>query len=207
MWETALTKSNDPKVLIGFISCLSAMEENAFLFYKAFSDKIEIPMVKSFLLSIAVDSHKHSMLLKGIVDSMAKQEKPKDCAKKTGEAWQIIDTLYREISAKEKIPESELSQMSEKLAYLESIMGEEYYVFVQLKTLQLLVKEIAQLYNIDLGGVKNIFAGIINDEERHRELLVQIKEVINSKVKAADNSPAVKYQNPDSWINSLPPTS
>jgi rubrerythrin len=82
MWEMTLTKSNDPKVLVGFINCLSVMEENAFLLYKALSDKIELPLVKSFLLSIAEDSHKHPLLLKGVVDSMATQEKPRDCAKK-----------------------------------------------------------------------------------------------------------------------------
>jgi rubrerythrin len=206
MWETPLTKSNDPKVLVGFINCLSVLEENAFLLYKAFSDKIEIPLVKSLLLSIAEDSHKHSLLLKGVVNSMATKEKPRDCAKKTGETWRIIDTFYKEISAKEKIAESELSQLSERLAYMESIMGEEYYIFVQLKTLQLMVNEINQLYSIDLGGLKDIFASIINDEEHHRQLLEQIKEIIDSRAKAVDNSPAVKYQNPDSWISSLPPT-
>jgi len=34
-------------------------------------------------------------------------------------------------------------------------MGEEYYMFVQLKTLELMMKEINQLYSIDLGSVKN----------------------------------------------------
>jgi hypothetical protein len=100
-----------------------------------------------------------------------------------------------------------LSQLSEKLAYMESIMGEEYYVFVQLKTLQLMVNEINQLYHVDLGSVKTIFVNIINDEERHREILEKIKEIVDRTAKAADNSPAVKYQSPDSWIGSLPPTS
>jgi rubrerythrin len=207
MWETTLTKSNDPKVLVGFINCLSVLEENAFLLYKAFSGKIEMPLVKSFLLSIAEDSHKHSMLLKGVADSMGKPEKPKDCAKKTGETWRLIDTFYKEISAKEKITESELSQLSEKLAYLESILGEEYYVFVQMKTLQLMVNEINQLYYIDLGSVKTIFVKIINDEEHHREILEKIKNIVNRTAKATDNSPAVKYQNPDAWISSQPSTS
>ena len=34
--------------------------------------------------------------------------------------------------------------MSRKLAFLESIMGEEYYMFVQMKTLEIMVKEINQ---------------------------------------------------------------
>ena len=77
-----MTKSNDPKVLVGFINCLSVLEENAFLLYKAFSDKIEMPLVKSFLLSIAEDSHKHSMLLKGVARQHGKAKKNLKIARK-----------------------------------------------------------------------------------------------------------------------------
>jgi len=136
-----LTKNNDPKALSSFINCLSIMEEDASLLYNVFSEKIEIPLVKSFLQSIAEDSHKHSILLKSVFESMGKKEKPKDCGKKTGKVWTMINAFYKEISAKEKIGESELAQLSEKLTYLESIMGEEYYIFVQLKTLQAMVND------------------------------------------------------------------
>jgi nanoRNase/pAp phosphatase (c-di-AMP/oligoRNAs hydrolase) len=50
-----------------------------------------------------------------------------------------------------------LPQLAEKLEILESEMGEEYYQFVQLKTLKFMVKEINQIYNIDLGSVKKDF--------------------------------------------------
>jgi rubrerythrin len=183
------------------------MEENASLLYKAFSEKIEIPLVKSFLQSIAEDSHKHSILLKSVFESMGKKENPKDCGKKTGKVWTMIEAFYKEISAKEKIADSELAQLSEKLAYLESIMGEEYYVFVQLKTLQAMVNEINQLYHVDLASVKTVFSHIINDEERHREILEKIQNIVDNAAKVTDNSPAVRYHNPDSWISSLPPTS
>jgi rubrerythrin len=77
-----LTKSNDPKVLVGFINCLSVMEENAFLLYKALSDRIDLPLLKSLLLSIAEDSHKHSLLLKGVVDSRQPKKNQKTARKK-----------------------------------------------------------------------------------------------------------------------------
>ena len=202
-----MTNNNDPKAISSLINCLSAMEENASLLYKTFSEKIEIPLVKSFLQSIAEDSHKHSILLKSVFESMGNKEKTKDCAKKAGEVWTMIEAFYKEISAKEKIVDSELAQLSEKLAYLESIMGEEYYVFVQLKTLQAMVNEINQIYHVDLASVKTVFSHIINDEERHREILEKIKNIVDNAVKVTDNSPAVRYQNPDSWIRSLPPTS
>ena len=199
-----MPKNNDPKDLASYINCLSILENNASLLYTALADKIEDSLVKSLILTIASDSQKHSISLKGVGESIAKPEgKPKDCEKKLGEAWRVVDTFYREIVNKEKITDSELPQLAEKLAVLESILGEEYYMFVQLKTLQLMMKEISQIYNINLGELKGIFSSIINDEEHHRELLETVKEILDKKKpKIRDNTPVVKYQNPDSWIAS-----
>jgi len=202
-----MTKSNDPKVLADFINCLGILENDTFLLYKALSNKIELPLVKSLLRAIAEDSLKHSTLLKGVAESITEaKETPKDCEKKTGEAWRLIANFTKEIAAKEKFSEEEMSQLWDKLAFFESIIGEEYYVFVQMKTLDLMMKEINQIYNIDLGSLKSIFTRIINDEEHHREMLGTIKGILERHSEPS-NTPVVKYQNPDSWISSLPPTS
>ena len=202
-----MTKNNDPKVLADFINCLGILENDSFLLYKALSNKIELPLVKSLLRAIAEDSLKHSTLLKGVAESITEaKETPKDCEKKTGEAWRLIANFTKEIAAKEKFSEEEMSQLWDKLAFFESIIGEEYYVFVQMKTLDLMMKEINQIYNIDLGSLKSIFTRIINDEEHHREMLGTIKGILQRHSEPS-NTPVVKYQNPDSWISSLPPTS
>ena len=202
-----MTKNNDPKVLADFINCLGILENDTFLLYKALSNKIELPLVKSLLRAIAEDSLKHSTLLKGVAESITEaKETPKDCEKKTGEAWRLIANFTKEIAAKEKFSEEEMSHLWDKLAFFESIIGEEYYVFVQMKTLDLMMKEINQIYNIDLGSLKSIFTRIINDEEHHREMLGTIKGILERHSEPS-NTPVVKYQNPDSWISSLPPTS
>ena len=91
---------------------------------------------------------------------------------------------------------------------LESIMGEEYYVLVQLKTLQLMTQEINQLYNVNLESLKNIFTKIINEEEHHREILETIKTLLDRKEQPeADSAPSVRYQHPDSWTQPMPSTS
>jgi rubrerythrin len=79
-------------------------------------------------------------------------------------------------------------------------------MLVQMKTLHLMMKEINQIYNIELTSLRSIFSHIINDEEHHREMLETIKNIIEGHHKA-DKNPEVKYQNPDGWIKSLPPTS
>ena len=202
-----MTKTNDPKVLAEFINCLSILENNISLLYTALSNKIELPLVRALLRSIAEDSLKHCTLLKGVAESIASvKERSRDCEKKTGEAWRLIADFSKEIASKERFSEEEMSQLSDKLAFFESIVGEEYYVFVQMKTLQLMMKEINKIYNIDLGSLKSIFTRIINDEERHREMLGTIKGILERHPEL-NNTPVVKYQNPDSWISPHPPTS
>jgi len=199
--------NRDPRVLTQFMHCLTFLENNLYLLYKDLADKVEMPLVKSLMLEISLDSRKHSILFKGVADSMPKVDlKAKDCPKKIGETWNKVEAFRSEISAKETIPEESLSALSEKLAVLESMIGEEYYVFVQLKTLQLMAKEIKQLYNVDLeSNLQKIFAKIISDEEHHREILQRIRELIESKTqKDADNAPKVSFQNPDSWRRQLP---
>ena len=76
-------------------------------------------------------------------------------------------------------------------------------MFVHLKTLDLMMKEINQLYSIDLGSVKKLFLNIIRDEETHRELLKEVKMLIVPKDEI-DSAPIVKYQNPDAWSRPIP---
>ena len=75
-----------------------------------------------------------------------------------------------------------------------------------MKTLQLMTKEINQIYSINLMNIKGIFESIIKDEEHHREILAKIKDIIDEKPTSQDNTPKVKYQNPDAWISYLSPT-
>ena len=203
-----MTKINDPKAIGSYIQCLSTLEDIAFRLYHTLADKTEAPLVRTFFLEIALDSQKHSTLLAGIGDSMAvSQKKTQDCKKNLGVIWQTTDKINKEITAIKKIGKEEFSRLAEKLTVLESMLGEEYYILIQMKTLQLMTKEINQLYNIDLDRLKNAFVAVIRDEEHHRELLATIKELLteNDPVKN-DNTPMVKWQTPDAWIRKLPPT-
>jgi hypothetical protein len=75
-----------------------------------------------------------------------------------------------------------------------------------MKTLQLMVKEINRFYDVNLENIKAIFESIIKDEDHHIEVLGIIKDVIGEDSVEYDNTPKVKYQHPDAWVHSLPPT-
>ena len=198
-----MQESKKAKKMADYLGCLSQLEYNTALLYKGLSEKTEIPLARSLLLSIAQDSSKHSALLKGIGDSISVSNvNSKDCSRMLGQTWQIVTNYLNEVSKnKERVS---LADLCEKLMVFESGVGEEYYIFVQMQTLQHLTKEINELYNVNLSTVKNIFESIIRDEDHHRELLATIKELNEHESKDNNNTPIVKYQNPDRWINYTP---
>jgi hypothetical protein len=198
---------NSPKVVAEYLSCLSMLEENTSILYRNLADRVESPpLVKSLLFSISQDSSKHSTLIKGIADSINESKvKPKRCAKKLGDVWSTVTDCLDKVT-KEDIETPSFQELLSVLDGLESNLCEEYYIFVQMQTLQFMVKEINQFYDISLERVKHIFESIIKDEERHRELLSTIKDMIGDSLKERNNTPKVKYQNRDAWISNLPPT-
>ena len=199
-----MSKMNDSKTMASYISCLSMLEYNTALLYRSLSEKTENPLAKSLFLSITQDSSKHSTLLKGIGDSIAMSKvKTKDCAKNLGQIWLTVDNYLNEVKTK-KEDELFIADLYEKLIALESDLGEEYYILVQMQTLKHLTKEINERYNINLDNVKSIFESIISDENHHIELLGTLKELAKPIEKDLDNTPIVRYQSPDNWRNYPP---
>jgi rubrerythrin len=180
------------------------LEENVSLMYRNMADSAEMPLIKSILLSISQDSSKHASLLSGIADSISGSKKNYgNCEKNLGEVWGMVKTYLTETKNAGQGQPS-FTYLFPKLLSLESTLGEEYYVFVQMKTLQLMTKEINQFYAVNLESIKKVIESIIKDEEHHRELLATLKELSEVKRKEYDYAPIVKYQSPDKWINSTP---
>ncbi len=192
-----------PRAFADYINCLSILENATAHLYHALSDWTGTPVAKGLLLNIALDSTKHATLLKSISDSLAASKtRSKDCAKNLNEVWQLTDSLRKEIERKQKGNKLELSKLIDELTSLESTLGEEYYIFVQMKNLAVLSKKINELYSVKLSAIRTIINSIIRDEERHREILSTIKQLLShNKETETDNTPIVRFQNPDAWVH------
>lgn len=205
-----MTNENDTRAIAiaSLLKGLSLLENDVYQMYKMFGAKVDLPFARSLILSIAIDSQKHSAILKGVGESIAKSKaKPKECEEKLHEVFNVTETFRREIVSKKMITVEELPELAQKLTVLESMLGEEYYIFTQLKTLEFMVSTINTLYNVDLGHLKNIFSEIIAEEEHHRELLETIKSIFNKNKQQTVFASAEANQSVASWIMSPPPTS
>jgi rubrerythrin len=192
--------SKNAKNVADFLYCTSNLEEKVFSLYRTLSDKVQNPIVKSLLLYIAYDSLKHSLTMRGIAETISKSKpKPEDYIGKLNQAWKKLASLSTEIANREKVADSELSPLANELAGFENSLSEEYFVLVQLKTLEYMTKDIAQMYKVDLEGLKDIFELIIKDEENHREILNSIEDLFFTGEIMKNNTPVVKYQHPEAW--------
>jgi rubrerythrin len=189
-----MSKPNSQQNMAEFINCLSLLETSTSLLYKSISEKVQWPLIKKLLNEITLDSEKHANILKSISESIGQPvAKQKDCAKKIGESWLVLSVLEREIAEMKKIGFDEVPRLAKKLAVLESVMGEEYLVLVELKTLQYMSKQINQLYPMDLSKFKGVFTKIINEEEHHREILESIQQLI-AKDEKVEYNPVVSFK-------------
>jgi rubrerythrin len=197
-----MVKPKDVQDFLDFLYCSSVLEEKTFLLYGNLAEKARMPLVKALLLHIAYDSAKHAAILQGIGKSIGNSKvKTKDCEKKLGETWGAINDLLRELTRKEKVQNGDLPSILGELRSLESTMGEEYYMLVELKTLQFMTNEIRERYNVDLVDLKDILEEMIKDEEKHTELLATVMKILSSpREKEKENTPVVRYQSPDSWV-------
>jgi rubrerythrin len=197
-----------PESIAGFLHCASVLEERAYLLYKSLADKVDLPLVNSLMVHIAYDSRKHSAVLKAISESIAKPKKqPRDCQKKLflGGPWTVIERLVRDIDKEKRIPKEDMPSLINKLMLLESTVSEQYYILVQLETLQFMTKEVRETYNVDLEDLKDILETIIRDEETHRALLLKMKKILVGKEKQTEDiAPTFKYQTPDAWSRVSP---
>lgn len=195
---------NGQKALADYLYCLSVLESDTAQLYHSLSDQTEIPLAKTLLLHVSIDSTKHSTILKGITDSLTTSKKNvKDCRKNLGEIWHLVDALRNEVAGKQSGSKLGAPQIMEKLTILESSLGEEYHMVIQMKNLEYLSKEINQFYDVKLDSIRKIIKGIIRDEDNHRELLVTIRRLLEkTKAKKSDNTPIVRFQSPDAWVQS-----
>jgi rubrerythrin len=189
--------------LAEFLNCQSILEYQTSLLYKAISDKMEIPLIKTLLKEIEIDTRKHSVILKGVSEGIDKSKKTNKNCSKDNPTLQTVNSLLKEVGNIESFSAKELEKLSKILRILESKMGEEYQSMVQMETMERMMKIINEQYQIDLTDVKGIFLKIIEDEKRHLEILETIKKLTGSENEES-NDPFVKYQNPEAWFKPAP---
>jgi len=200
-------KDEDLKNLTNSIKALTVFEHKTAQLYGDIAEQTRnLPLVKSLLLQISLDSQKHATVLKGLAQSLPETNwKTNDLPKAIADAWRSIDEFQMELSSVDEIPEEDLTKLLRQLSTIENIMVEAYDLILQFQNLDLLTSELDKIYNMKLESLKTVFMEIVHDEEYHREILMTAKELLERKQEEkAKTAPVVRFQNPDAWSRVAP---
>jgi rubrerythrin len=170
--------SQDVETIAKFLYCSSVVEEKVADAYKSLAERVEDPMVKSLLLYVSTDSLKHSIILKAMGNGLIENLKLKaeDCENVLGETWRKLTMLAEEeVLKEEKVGSAELSSLVDKMAELESFVGEEYLTTLHLKIVSLMAEEL----KVNLGDLKGLLEWIVEDEERHEKILTMLRNMVS----------------------------
>jgi rubrerythrin len=194
-------KQSTLKTLTNSIKCLIVFENKTASLYTDLAEKTQdLPMVKSLLLQVSLDSQKHATVLKGIVQSVPKTSwNPNELPKAFANAWRSIDAFQIELADVEKIADEDLTNLPEQLSELEGTMSKAYDLIVQYENLKIISTELTKIYNATFESLKLIFIEIIHDEEHHKKILATIAELLDQEEEKIEAAPMVRFQNPDAW--------
>jgi hypothetical protein len=104
-----MEKVSDPKDITNSLKCLSVLESKASILYNALSEKVELPLIKSMLKEISLDSKKHSTILHGVAKSLPETNwKPKDCQRTLGKVLVSVENFIQQLSKSKNVPTSYL---------------------------------------------------------------------------------------------------
>ncbi|MEM2930924.1 MAG: hypothetical protein QW797_08725 [Thermoproteota archaeon] len=159
-----------------FLYCSGLFEEEV---ARAYSHMAEITVdinAKSLLNYIADDSYKHAKIFKALSGYPIGSGKCgfEDCEKVLGSLWRNITEYSRRIREESEINNRGLLKLIDGLEKFEGFVAEEYLTVLNVKTIELMAREIG--LNMEPYGM--IFEWIIEDEKRHEQILKVIKNSI-----------------------------
>ena len=182
------------------ILSLGLIEKELYQLYTNLSEKVEDLAAKSLFAYIATDSLKHSTVLVTIIEEAGgSRVKEHDCDENIRYNITLITSLSKDVSKRQLIDREELIPLVDSLIGFESLLYDEYSKAFNLETTRFVKGEQTKSAESDL----NIFSLIVNDEDLHKRILSSIVRLCDKKLVFRNNTPIVKYQNPDSWY--VPP--
>jgi hypothetical protein len=192
--------------LVNSLRYLAVFERKTSLLYEDVAEKLEVPLAKALLQNISLDSRKHAISLKSIVQSMPKNGFRFDMPREMREAWSSIDTFQIELSKVDTIDQNDMSNLVEQFARWEDSLAAEYYGLLQFNTIDLLHKQMNKPYKVDFETLKTVLQQAQRDEEYHREILVMVTGLLKrEETVEIDNTPRVTFRNPDGWSRPTTP--
>ncbi|MGD6934999.1 MAG: hypothetical protein ACQCN5_12415 [Candidatus Bathyarchaeia archaeon] len=184
-----------------YLKGCSSIETQAFKLYETLAKKINHPE-SSFILGFAYDSIKNAKIIQSMLQTIDLPEEDSD-KKNVSLLASEVYAFSRKIDKINNIDQSSLVEIFKELVRLEDLISKLYSEYLESSYPKILAEEMARLITMDYGNFKKVFEGFVAEKQSHRELMIEIVYCIEAKEaeRLKHSAPAVKYKNPDAWIN------
>ena len=172
---------------------LLQLEKELYRLYSRLSKKVDDLAAKTLFSYLANDSLKHSRILGIMINEVnLSKVREQDCEQNMLYTKRLLRSHTDDLKKRGSISLDELEPMMDAFLGIENLLFTEYKKAFHLQYTRLAGQE---KNDADI----NIFNLIVDDEDRHQKILSAILALKENKMSYKQNSPVVKYQNPDSW--------
>lgn len=158
------------------VYCCSLLEEKVAKTYEHIAKVIDNRPISCLFRYIAHDSLKHAEFFKFISEALSGNISisPNESTRACGKALLTLISDAEKILGKSKISLSDLPPLIRGLESIESFAAEEYLTVLYAKLIELTMSE----EKIDFGYYKIILEWIVEDEEKHKQMLKIIEGLL-----------------------------
>ena len=172
---------------------LLQLEKELYRLYSRLSKKVDDLAAKTLFSYLANDGLKHSRILGIMINEVnLSKVREQDCEQNMLYTKRLLRSHTDDLKKRGSISLDELEPMMDAFLGIENLLFTEYKKAFHLQYTRLAGQE---KNDADI----NIFNLIVDDEDRHQKILSAILALKENKMSYKQNSPVVKYQNPDSW--------
>jgi hypothetical protein len=184
------------------LSCCSGLEMETYPMYRNLSKKMNKPE-SSLILAIAYDNLKTAKIIQDLITNFeANQQGIKNCKRNQQKLWQKINAFSQNIMELQNINDETFIQIFKELVILEDLLIESYTENIKSDASTILADKLSEIVLTEPSTVKKLFESIIEEKHRHRLTLIEVNYIFEKREakRKPSFSPAVKFQNPDAWI-------
>ncbi|MCS7098644.1 MAG: hypothetical protein NZ922_06670 [Candidatus Methanomethyliaceae archaeon] len=158
-----------------FLYCSFILEEKVAKAYEHLSKIFKDEPISSLFNFIAYDSFKHAICFKIMSNNLGVDIC--NCEEFMGKAWKDVISHAERFLEKSEISKEEILSIINNLEKLENFASEEYLMLISAR----LIDQVSDDSIIDQENYKCFIEWVMEDENKHKKILMMIKELLKEK--------------------------
>jgi|WetSurMetagenome_2_1015567.scaffolds.fasta_scaffold93568_1 hypothetical protein len=177
------------------------IEKEVSLLYTTATKKLPSPQLSTITTAIAFDKQKHAAVIEELLKPLSYIAlSPNELSAEFKSGVEETRKLRNAIAVHNDLNPEEIEKFLKNLTNLEDSLSDLYGNLIDSKLLEDYSKDVADEPVLSSENLKYILQAFKQDNLKHRDMLIESLYFYKKNLqKNIDNTPKVRYNNPDSW--------